>query len=82
MKAEPTGNYKLYKQQTGKSGKTEVVKGTEKVVDDYYLAHKEAEEKDGYILYKQEEVIYKNTHRDSAGNEFDSSPTWRNVPIK
>ena len=82
MKAKPTGNYKLYKQQTGKSGKTEVAKGTEKDVDDYYLAHRETEEKDGYVLYKQEEVIYKNTHKDSTGNEFDSSPTWRNVPIK
>lgn len=75
MTAIKTGNYRAVKQKIGYSGTKEViVTGTLNEVNEFLLVYILEE---GYSIYKEEEVIFKNTLKDENGNSLNSAPTWR-----
>jgi hypothetical protein len=82
MQEELTGRYRLYKQKIGKAGtKTILITGSIDEIEEYYNNCSDEQLGLGYTLFKEQEVIYKDTHLDENGNYSDSSPTWRNIPI-
>jgi hypothetical protein len=81
MKAEATGKYRLYKKKTGIAGQVDLITGSEKDINEFLEHKREEHETDKFKIYKEEQVIYKNSQTDGKGNFSDSIPTWRNVSI-
>jgi hypothetical protein len=72
---ENTGNFRLCKQEIGKSKSNEILY-TSNDESDVKNKKKEIKGSDGFEYYCEEEVIYKGTMFDDKHNPIDSLPTW------
>ncbi len=73
-----TGNYRISRQIIGKSGTREILfsfDNRKSMLIQFHEINKEYY----WEYYCEEEVIFKETHRDENGNLIDSAPTWRRM---
>lgn len=73
-----TGNFRIGRQIVGKPG-TRTILYTFDSSENMLIQFNALEKEFGWDYYCEEEVIFKETHRDENGNLIDSAPTWRRM---